>query len=236
MQDGNKNSIPNSYIGFIVAVIGGNLPLADALLKSPLSSEIFAAALKLVRVTDEERDITSDCLFRGLCMHTRSQYSTKKIKHLEKFSFCSFTTDPEVACWFADPDSFLNVHRIDDVFGIPSKGYLKGVIVEYKPKLEDILWHPRFRSHIKSFEDIMRDIVFGLGSKNEEYLVGLSPQEYYDQIMWGLNSQSEVILKPFKETLKAKDFKNYCKSSTEERDSRFAPSWAQKKYRAASEE
>jgi len=209
-----KIKVSRSYLKFIVLAIGGYLSAADFMLRGKNRDKILADAKELSALCSLG---SGEKLYRGLVLNDLITESTDVIKHKEQYEFVSFSRDPDVACWFADPYSFING---GSGLGVESKDHLRGVIVEYSPKQREYLWHPRFVRHIKSF-------TFSVDAAMEEdevywmRVLGRDLYEFLEQYHWNLTSQDEAILLPITKTLQAKDFREYCSTTTEERDALY---------------
>jgi hypothetical protein len=96
----------------------------------------------------------------------------------------SFSEDRDVACWFADPDSvmssFVKQHR----------PRVTGWIMEYEPKLAQILFHYTWNPIV----------IPGMGELDLEEAAHMHPDiaRAADQLAWNLQTQSEVIVRPLK--------------------------------------
>jgi hypothetical protein len=168
----------NYYINWALYAITGRLQEADNLMKSHGTG--IRSIAKHFQKTKKPRIHT---LYRGLLLDPE-QVEEKSISQDPNVTFVSFSEDRDVACWFADPSSvmssFVKQHR----------PRVEGWIMEYTPKLTDILFH-------HSWNPIP---IPGVGRVYLERAAEMHPDiiDVADQLAWNLQTQSEVIVKPLR--------------------------------------
>lgn len=164
------------YINWALYAVTGKLAVADNLMKD--KGAAIRAVARYYQKTKRPRRRT---LYRGLLLEPE-QVEEGLINQDPDVTFVSFSEDRDVACWFADPSStmssFVKMQRPD----------VEGWIMEYLPKLSDILfhhtWNPilipgRGELYLQQAATMHRDII-----------------PVADQLAWNLETQSEVIVKP----------------------------------------
>lgn len=167
------------YINWALYAVVGNLAAADNMMKRKEGAGIRAVARYFQR-TKRPRIRT---LYRGLLLDPE-QIEDQAITQDPDVTFVSFSEDRDVACWFADPSSTMSS------FVKMRRPRVEGWIMEYRPKLANILFH-------HSWNPIA---IPGMGELYLEQAAEMHPEivEVADQLAWNLQTQSEVIVRPLK--------------------------------------
>jgi hypothetical protein len=112
----------NAYINFVLYIISGHVDSANALMRD-YRQDILRTAARLQKL----RPVAIKQIYHGYLM----QGHPDDIVHNSEF--VSFTENKNIACWFADPHSAVNLSK--------RSPYAKGWVVTHTPKPEDILFH-----------------------------------------------------------------------------------------------
>lgn len=176
----------NHYITWVLYAVYGRMAQADGILQQ-FSGKIERVAQFLRR----HRPPHLGKVYRGLLL-TSEEAAEGIINQDPNLTFVSFTEDHDVACWFADPKSFLAGAVVEQRPGV------KGWIVEYEPTLNDVLFHYSWGLR---FPLGGRDISLSLAALQH-------PEIDEAQFTWALTTQREVIVKPLREGLALRAVEN----------------------------
>jgi hypothetical protein len=164
------------YINWIIYAILGKPQEADGLMR-----EYGPSIRSVAKHFQKTRRPQDALLYRGLLLNPEES-ADRTIEQDPHLTYVSFSEDRDVACWFADTgsvmSSFVKQQRPD----------VEGWIMEYRPRLSDILFH-------HSWNPIPLP---GGGSLYLEDAAARHPDIQEDQVAWNLQTQSEVITKPLR--------------------------------------
>jgi hypothetical protein len=165
----------NDYLNWIVYAVVGDMSSADSLLRKN-----GAAIRSVARHLQQTKKPKIQTLYRGLLLEPEA-VEERAIDQDPHVTFVSFSEDRDVACWFADPKSEMSsyVKKI--------RPRVEGWIMEYKPRLSDILFHYSWNP-----------LVFAGRSIHLEHAAGMNPTVPADQFAWNLRTQREVIVEPLR--------------------------------------
>jgi len=162
------------YINWIVYAIVGRPQDGDALMR-----EYGPSIRRVAKHYQKKMRPKLTTLYRGLLL-SPEESEGRTIEQDPNLTYVSFSENRDVACWFADPESTMS-------------GYVKqmrpdveGWVMEYKPKLSDILFH-------YSWDPIP------VPGGRRFHLINAATQHpdiLEDQFEWNLWTQKEVITKP----------------------------------------
>lgn len=192
----------NGYVNWALYAVLGRMAEADGIMEQ-YGPDIY----DVVRYFQKKRPPTIRCLFRGVLVEPEVIVAST-LPPEPRVTFVSFSEDRNVACWFADVESFVS-------------GYVKqqrprveGFVIEHTPKLEDILFHYSW------------GLAFPLPDGRRAPL-SVFAQMHSDidvrQFDWNLRTQKEVILKPFARALPVTPHADWSCPPSEELDNRFVP-------------
>ena len=173
----------NVYLTFVLHAIKGHLKQADGFISQPGNRQ---AIYSVARTMHELMPVDIKPIYRGLLIEKnkmrRGPDGTPQIGRKQGYKFVSWSEDRDVACWFADPGSFMNA--ADMTGNIKGDGWM----VEITPRAEDILFHWTWGLN---FPFNGRRLTFNqLARMTRDPMLAFSD---FDRI---LRDQKEVMLKP----------------------------------------
>lgn len=201
-----KPNVFNIYVTWAMNAVLGRMAEADGLLEQ-YPNEIYAASREMSRAFPP--DIKK--LYRGVLMEPEL-VASGLLPHDPLLKFVSFSEDLSVACWFADPQSFVSG------FVRKQRPKTEGYIIEHTPKHRgEMLFHYSWANRL---------VMPGGSVVSLSRLATAHPHfgpEHLHQLEWNLQTQSEVILKPIAEGMPVKFWKMYDCPETKGLDARLLP-------------
>jgi hypothetical protein len=170
----------NGYVNWALYAILGRMAEADGIMEE-YGPDIY----EVVRHFQRRRAPTIRPLYRGVLVEAEHVVDGKLLPD-DRVTFVSFSEERDVACWFADPESFVSG------FVKQQRPRVQGFVIEHRPKLEDILFHYSW------------GLAFPLPDGRKVSLTifaQMHPDIDIRQFDWNLRTQKEVILKPIRQPL-----------------------------------
>ena len=192
----------NGYVNWALYAILGRTGEADGIMEE-YGPDIYDT----VRYFQTNRPPTLRTLYRGVLIEPEV-VAAGTLPPEPRVTFVSFSEDKNVACWFADPTSYVSK------FVRQQRSRVEGFVIEYKPKLEDVLFHYSW------------GLAFPLPDGRKAPLsvfARMHPDIDVTQFDWNLRTQKEVIVKPITQSLPVKPFAAWTCPATDELDNRFVP-------------
>jgi hypothetical protein len=160
-------------------------------------------------------------VYRGFVLDQSVIEDLEYIKPWESSSYDSYTENIDVACYFADPDS-----RINRLVEAANTG---GVVVSYKPKGSEVLFHWSWGQHFPFGRISRGDCQAQTGLDYHIADTGMQrtwweegnpcPHEFSEAVRWAIDTQQEMIVAPKPGT--QMEIYDYDCPATEELNSRF---------------
>src|SRR5579884_515040 len=119
----------NGYVNWALYAILGRMGEADGIMQ-----EYGSDIREVVRQLQRRHAPMMRTIYRGVLVEPE-ELVDGKLPPDPRLTFVSFSEDRDVACWFADPESFVSG------FVKQQRPRVQGFVIEHKPKLEDILFH-----------------------------------------------------------------------------------------------
>jgi hypothetical protein len=205
----------NLYLNWVIYAVEGSLGSADSLMsRFPAEIESIAALLRAIMPLELPK------LYRGLLLEPHEAASGFLQKD-PRVTFVSFSESQQVACWFADPQSIVGGSLYEQ------RPNVEGYIVKRRPKLSEVLSHHRWlRSFPLPDRSGKKLIRLDLAVEAPRIVPPGGPNA--DQFAWNIQTQEEVIVKPFDEALKLVPRNFVGCPSTEELDQKltYPPAYA----------
>jgi len=196
----------NVYVSWAAYAVLGRMAEADGILELH-QADVYAAAREMSRAFPP--DIRK--LYRGVLMEPEL-VASGALAHDPQLKFVSFSEDLSVACWFADPASYVSG------FVRQQRPTAEGYIIEHTPKYRgDMLFHHSWANRILMPDGRMVSLL---------RMAMMHPhfgEEQLHQLDWNLKTQREVILKPIAEGVSVKFWKLYDCPPTKELDASYLP-------------
>jgi len=192
----------NGYVNWALYAILGRMAEADGIME-----EYGPDVYDVVRFLQRKYPPTFRPIYRGVLVEPDAVVGGLLAPE-PRVTFVSFSEDKNVACWFADPASFVSGYVKQQ------RPRVKGFILEHKPKLEDVLFHYSW------------GLAFPMPNGRTAPLsvfAQMHPDIIVPQFDWNLRTQKEVIVKPIKHPLPVSPIETWSCPPTNELDKRYTP-------------
>lgn len=174
----------NVYVTFVLYAVTGDMGPADELMRAHRG-----AVEKVARFLRRVRRPRLEAVYRGVILGPREVPADMRLSMEGIYAgntFVSFSEDPAVACWFADPRSTMS----QVVVAQRGRG-AQGFVIEHQPKEDEVLFHHSWAERFP---------LPGTGGVPLWRLARMHPHLAHaaDQCEWNMRTQREVLLKPAK--------------------------------------